>query len=112
MKGKCYTFRAGDTVPTWMWRVSEKGMARSEVIHNRHHGKVIFGRSCIVIRGDRENHSKIMPSMNSYGDNCVIRITGYHKAEMGGIEGATGVLLAGDGCLVHGISSQRLMESD
>lgn len=107
MTGKFYTFRAGDRVPSWLLGVSDRNMSRSDIIHNKHGGRIIFGRSCIVVRGGADAHSKIMPSMNIFGDRGVFRIIGYRNAVIGGVCGATGVLILPEGSLVAHFSAKR-----
>ena len=97
MKGKFYTFRTGDIVPSWMFAVDFKSMDRCAYMHNAHHGKIKFGRSCVVVRGGDGIHSKIMPQDNVYGDDCVIRVSGFIDCKMGGVCGATGVFLPAEG---------------
>ena len=105
MKGKFYTFTAGSLVPAWLFKADYSKMAREDAIHNAHHGKIIFGRSCVVVRGDATTYSKVMPMGNSYGRNSVIRIQKFRRAVIGGVAGATGVHMAPEG---RGIVSAKL----
>ena len=80
MKGKYYLFRAGQNVPYWLLSADFDSMDRTSYIHNRKHGKVVFFRSCVVVRGDLQTLSKVMPDRNSFGEQMLIEISGYKNA--------------------------------
>ena len=104
---KFYTFTAGQQVPSWMFNVDFKGMGAEDLVYNSHHGVIIFGRSCIAVRGDAETYTKIMPCGNNFGDKGVIIIKRFRNAVMGGVAGATGVCIGPEGCGVAHISASR-----
>ena len=91
MNGKYYVFKCGDDVPSWMIAADFTSMDRRSLAHNMHHGKIEFRRSCVVIRGDENNNSIVMPMFNSYGNDCVIKISGFNNANIGRVRGASGV---------------------
>lgn len=101
MKGKYYVFTAGTAVPKWMFAADFTNMTRRDLLHNKKHGRITFRRSCIVVRGDSTTHSKIMPMDNSYGEDCVILISRFISANVGRVNGASGVFIPGDGCKIH-----------
>lgn len=107
MKGKYYTFKEGQSVPEWLFKADFERMERKDHFHNTHHGKIIFGRSCVVVRGDNKTYSKIMPAMNTYGLNHVIRILKFKNAVLGGVHGATGVAIPQEGTGVFKISADK-----
>lgn len=107
MKGKYYTFTAGQSVPKWLFNADFEKMERKDYFHNKHHGKIIFGRSCVVVRGDKETYSKVMPVMNTYGVDSVIRIKKFKHAILGGVCGATGVAIPQEGFGVFEISADK-----
>lgn len=94
MKRKYYTFTAGSAVPKWLLSADFASMNRASYLHNKKHGKVVFRRSCVVIRGDRQTMSKLMPDRNSFGEHKLITIEGFHNASIGGYEYCTGICTA------------------
>ena len=93
MKGKYYIFRAGQNVPSWLLSADFESMDRATYLHNKKHGKVVFGRSCVVVRGDMQTMSKVMPDRNSYGDR-LIAIKFYNSASFIGGVTCTGICTA------------------
>lgn len=91
MKEKYYTFTAGSAVPKWLFSADFTSMDRASYLHNKKHGKVVFHRSCVVIRGDMQTMSKLMPDGNSFGEHKLISIEGYHNASIGGYGYCTGI---------------------
>ena len=108
MKGKYYTFTEGQNVPQWLFKADFKKMERNHHFHNTHHGKIIFGRSCIVIRGDEKTYSKVMPMNNTHGEKGTIRIRGFNNATIGGVDGATGVCMPSEGGSVANLCSDKI----
>jgi len=108
MKGKYYIFTEGQNVPQWLFKADFKKMGRKYYFHNTHHGKIIFGRSCIVIRGDEKTYSKVMPMNNTHGEKGTIRIRGFNKATIGGVDGATGVCMPSEGGSVANLCSGKI----
>lgn len=102
-----YTFTAGSRVPSWLFKADFNRMAREDLVFNSHHGSIVFGRSCVVLRGDSANHSKIMPCGNRFGDDGLIVIRGFRNAVLGGVDGATGVCIAPDGSTVAHLNAKR-----
>ena len=94
-KGKFYTFTAGSAVPKWLFSADFDSMDRASYLHNKKHGKVVFRRSCVVIRGDMQTMSKIMPDRNSFGEYGLIAIERYHNASIGIYGCCTGFCTAG-----------------
>ena len=94
MKGKYYTFTAGSAVPKWLLSADFDSMDRASYLHNKKHGKVVFRRSCVVIRGDAQTMSKVMPDRNSFGEHKLITIERYQNASIGGREYCTGLCTA------------------
>ena len=94
MKGKYYIFTAGSAVPKWLFSADFTSMDRASYLHNKKHGKVIFRRSCVVIRGDAQTMSKVMPDRNSFGEHKLITIEGYQNASIGRYECCTGFCTA------------------
>lgn len=104
---KFYTFTAGSRVPSWLFKADFNRMGREDLIFNSHHGSIVFGQSCVVLRGDDNNHSKVMPCGNSFGGIGLIVIRGFRKAILGGVDGATGVCFGLDGSKVALLSAKR-----
>ena len=95
MKGKYYTFTAGSAVPKWLFSADFDSMDRASYLHNKKHGKVIFRRSCVVIRGDMQTMSKVMPDRNSFGEHSMLITIKYynHASFIGGVT-CTGICTA------------------
>ena len=91
MKGKYYLFRAGQNVPSWLLSADVDSMDRASYLHNKKHGKVIFGRTCVVVRGDMNTMSKLMPDRDKFGDHALIVISGYKNASVIGGVTCTGI---------------------
>ena len=85
---KFYTFKAGQAVPKWMFdfTCSDKDM------HKNKHGKIKFGRSVLAVR-ETGKHTKLIPSS---GGDSYIKISDFDNANLGGVNGATGVNIRGD----------------
>ena len=94
MRGKYYTFTAGSAVPKWLFSADFTSMDRASYLHNKKHGKIIFRRSCVVIRGDAQTMSKVMPDRNSFGEHKLIAINGYHNASIGSYGCCTSICTA------------------
>lgn len=93
MKQKYYTFAAGDKVPEWLF--SYKSTTRESLINNKHHGKIKFGVSCVVIR-TWCFQSAIMQCRKLNSENKLIVISGLSDAIIGGVNGASGIFCASD----------------
>lgn len=102
-----YTFTAGSEVPSWLFKADFNRMSHEDLIFNSHHGSIVFGQSCVVLRGDDNNHSKVMPCGNSFGVIGLIVIRGFRNAVIGGVDGATGVCFGPEGSTVAKINAER-----
>lgn len=105
--GKFYTFTAGSRVPSWLFKADFNRMSREAAIFNSHHGTIVFGRSCVVLRGCDHTHSKVMPCDNAFGDVGLIVIRGFRDAVLGGVDGATGVCFGHEGSTVARINAGK-----
>ena len=92
---KFYCFKAGQKVPTWIWRVECRD--RESMFKSRY-GKVVFGVSCIAVRVSG-GFTKLIPARNTdWSDKSkgYIKVFGYENCHMGGINGASGVEIYSD----------------
>lgn len=69
-KVKYYTFKAGNTLPSWMIKITEKG--RASKFKNKG-SKVVFEVSCVVARYFGIGY-KVMPLNNEHSERGIISI--------------------------------------
>lgn len=93
-------------MPTWMFRYNNLLSERKHHMYNIHHGKVVFGVSCVVLRGDSATMSKLMPASNRLPNPCIC-VKGYRHAVLGGVLGASGVVIPRPGSTVAALNASR-----
>lgn len=91
IRKKYYTFRAGQSVPKWMWNFEHYG--RDADFRNKG-GKVVFMRSCVAVRVMGVKSNTLL--MQATGGECMIKVSNFFDTKMGGVNGATGVMIFDD----------------
>lgn len=103
-----HLFRAGKPVPKWMQEIIPKDDGSADNLaaweFSNKNGKITFSRTCMGI--SVSGHPTILlPVCNNAtpaenGDTSLLRISNFHNATIGGVNGATGI------CFIMGSNLQ------